>query len=152
AASPKQLAEGGAHIREQVAAVRVDVLAEQGDLADAVAGKPLDLGDDLAWPPALLAAAHRRDDAVGALRVAAHRDLPPGLKAALAVHRQVAREAALLEAEAAALDAEAAGADPVPEVRDRARAEGDVDDRIELEHRLALRLGVAAADGNHLGG
>ena len=42
---------------------------------------PLDLGDDLAGPAALLLAAHRRHDAVRADRVAAHRDLHPGLEA-----------------------------------------------------------------------
>src|ERR687886_629458 len=79
---------------------------------------------------ALLAAADGRDDAVGALRVAAHRDLHPGLEGALAAHRQPAGEAPLLEAEAAARYALAAGADPLGEVRDRAGAEGDVDVRV----------------------
>ena len=49
----------------------------------------------------------------------------------------------------AAGDAEAAGAEPVAEVGDRAGAEGDVDERVALEEPLALRLGVAAADGDH---
>ena len=35
-------------------------------------------------------------------------------------------------------------------MRDRARPEGDVDERVEVEEPLALRLGVAAADGDHL--
>src|SRR3954468_1503128 len=39
---------------------------------------------------------------------------------------------------------------PLAEVRDRARPEGDVDVRVEREQPLALRLGVAAADGDHL--
>ena len=43
----------------------------------------------------------------------------------------------------------AAGAEPLAEMRDRARAERDVDVRVELEEPLALRLGVAAADGDH---
>ena len=47
------------------------------------------------------------------------------------------------------VDAQAAGADPVGEMRDRAWAEGDVDVRVELEDPLALRLRVAAADGDH---
>ena len=42
-----------------------------------------------------------------------------------------------------------AGAEPLAEVRDRARPERDVDGRVELEDALALRLGVAAADGDH---
>ena len=69
--------------------------------------------------------------------------------APLAVLRQVAGEVRLGVAEAAARDAVAARADPVAEVRDRARPEGDVDVRVELEEPLALRLGVAAADGDH---
>ena len=48
-----------------------------------------------------------------------------------------------------ARDAHAAGAEPVGEVRDRAGPERDVDVGIELEDALALRLGVAAADGDH---
>ena len=45
---------------------------------------------------------------------------------------------------------DAAGADPVGEVRDRTGPEGDVDVRVELEEAVALRLGVAAADRDHL--
>ena len=45
----------------------------------------------------------------------------------------------------------ASRAEPVAEVRDRAGPERDVDDRIELEDPLALRLRVAAADGDHAG-
>ena len=110
----------------------------------------VDLGDDLARPAALLAAAHGRDDAVRALGVAAHRDLHPRLESPLALHRQVAGERPLLAVpKRAARDALPAGAEPVAEMRDRARAEGDVDERVELEDPLALRLGVAAADGDH---
>ena len=61
----------------------------------------------------------------------------------------VGGELALVEPEAAARDPDAAGAEPVAEVGDRARAERDVDLGIELEDALALRLGVAAADGDH---
>jgi hypothetical protein len=42
------------------------------------------------------------------------------------------------------------GPDPVGQVRDRAGPEGDVDVRVEVEDPLALRLGVAAADRDHL--
>jgi hypothetical protein len=35
-------------------------------------------------------------------------------------------------------------------VRDRARPEGDVDERIQVEEPFALRLRVATADGDHL--
>ena len=67
----------------------------------------------------------------------------------LAVHRQLGRERAVVEPEAAARDADAAGAEPVAEVGDRAGPERDVDGRVQLEDPLALRLGVAAADGDH---
>src|SRR5262249_10059417 len=63
-AGPEQLAELGADRRGEVAPPRVHVLAEQRDLADAVAGEPLDLGEDVARPTALLAPADGRDDAV----------------------------------------------------------------------------------------
>ena len=63
------------------------------------------------------------------------------------MHRQVAGEV-LVRSEPPARDAFAAGAEPLAEVRDRAGAERDVDLRVELEDPLALRLGVAAADGD----
>src|SRR5581483_10307961 len=130
---------------KQVAAPRVDVLAEQRDLPDALCREPRHLGEDLAGPAAALAAAHGGDDAVRADRVAAHRDLHPGLEGALAAHRELRRELAVVQAEAAAGDAHAAGAEPFAEVRDRPRAERDVDVGVELEDPLALRLGVATA-------
>ena len=40
-------------------------------------------------------------------------------------------------------------AEPLAEMRDRTRPERDVDRRIELEDAVALRLGVAPADGDH---
>ena len=79
--------------RADVAAVRVDVLAEQRHLADALRGEPLDLGEDLAGAARGLAPADGRDDAVGADRVAAHRDLHPGLEAPLAPHGKPAAKA-----------------------------------------------------------
>ena len=121
-AGAQQLAELRLHVGKQVAAPRVDVLAEQRQLLDAAVGEPLHLGEDLAGPPALLAAAHGRDDAVRALRVAAHRHLHPGLERALVVHRQLGGEPALVEPEAAARDADPTRAEPLAEVRDRARA------------------------------
>ena len=150
-AGAQKLAKLDARLERQVAAVRVHVLAEQGDLANPLARQALDLRDNLARPAALLSPSDGRDDAVRALRVAAHRDLHPCLEAALAVHRQRAGEAPLVAGpEAAALDAESSGTEPLAEVRDRPRSEGDVDVRIELEEAFALRLGVAAADGDHL--
>ncbi len=70
----------------EIAPVGVDVLAEEGDLAHAVAGQLLDLPHDVAHAPAHLAATHQRNDAEGARVVAADLDrdprgvvdLPPG--------------------------------------------------------------------------
>ena len=84
-AGAQQLAELGADRGREVAAPRVDVLAEQRQLLHARGGEPGHLGEDLARAAALLAAAHRRDDAVRADRVAAHRDLHPRLERPLAV-------------------------------------------------------------------
>ena len=64
------------------------------------------------------------------------------------VLRQVAGEV-LVGAEPAAVDTCATRADPLAEVRDRARPERDVDLRIEVEDALLLRLGEAATDGDH---
>ena len=148
-AGTQELTELAAQIERQVAAPGVDVLAEQRDLAHALAGELRHLGDDLARPPRRLAAADGRHDAVRAGRVAAHRHLHPRLKAPLAVLRKLGSEHAIVEAEAPARDPDAAGAEPFAEMRDRARAEGDVDPGVELEDALALRLRVAAADGDH---
>jgi hypothetical protein len=65
------------------------------------------------------------------------------------VHRQGSGERALLEPEASARHVDAAGAQPLAEMRDRAGAERDVDERVEREEPLALGLGVAAADSDH---
>jgi hypothetical protein len=52
-------------------------------------------------------------------------------------------------AELAALERESACADPLPEVRNGARAEGDVHERVLLEDAFALRLRIAATHGDH---
>ena len=147
-AGAQELAELGADVGREIAAPGVDVLAEQRDLAHAVRCELRHLGDDVAGPAALLPPADRRHDAVRARRVAAHRHLHPRVRGPLAVLRQVAGEV-LVRAEPAAVDARAARADPLAEVRDRARPERDVDLRVEVEDPLLLRLGEAAADGDH---
>ena len=81
-ARAQQLAELGVDVGQQVAAPGVDVLAEQRQLAHALRGEVRDLGEHVAGAAADLAPAHRRDDAVGARRVAAHRDLHPRLERA----------------------------------------------------------------------
>src|SRR5581483_7205867 len=138
----KELREPGRDPGREVTTVRVDVLAEQGDFADALVRERGHLGDDLARSAADLAAADVRDDAVGADGVAAHRDLYPCLHRALALRRKLGGEAALLlDAERVPSDPDAPGAEPVAEMADRAGAEGDVDERVLLEDALALGFG-----------
>ena len=60
---------------------------------------------------------------------------------------QVGREV-LVRAELPARHGVPAGGDPLAEVRDRAGPERDVDERVPLEDPLALRLRVAATDGD----
>ena len=91
-ARAKQLAEVGPDRRREIASPRVDVLTEQRDLAHAVVREAGDLCDDVARSTALLAPADGRNDAVRALRVAAHRDLHPRLEPALPVHWEVGGE------------------------------------------------------------
>ena len=55
----------------------------------------------------------------------------------------------LVRAEPAAVDPCATRAHPLAEVWDRTRPPGDVDLRVEVEDALLLRLGEAAADGDH---
>ena len=81
-AGAQELSELRAQRRRQVASPGVHVLSQQRDLLDAVAREPLNLGNDVAGAPALLAAAHGGNDAVRALRVAPHRHLHPRLEAA----------------------------------------------------------------------
>src|SRR5690606_3557366 len=85
-AGPQQLAER--LTVADVGAVRVDVLAEQGDLADPLTDQGLDLGEDVAGAAVLLLAAQRGDDAEGAGVVAADGDGDPGGVGALAPGRQ----------------------------------------------------------------
>ncbi len=143
----QQLAELGSELRREIAAPGVHVLAEECHLANAALREPRDLGDDLARAPALLAASNGRDDAVRADGVAPHRHLHPCLVAPLASQRKIRREV-LVRAEATARDRVSAGGDPLAEVRDRARPEGDVDERVPLEDPLALGLRVAATDSD----
>src|SRR5215470_655897 len=84
----KELAELCSDVGQQIASPRVDVLPEERHLSDALACQPLDFGQDLARPPANLAPAHCRDDAVRADGVTAHGDLHPRLRLPLAVVRQ----------------------------------------------------------------
>src|SRR5262249_46047415 len=83
-ARAQEPAELRADAGSEVGPRRFDVLAGQRALAAAVAGEPLDLGEDVSRAPALFAPADSRDDAVRAVRVAAHRNLHPRLDGPLA--------------------------------------------------------------------
>jgi hypothetical protein len=82
---PEQLGEQGPPLRE-VAPVAVDVLTEERDLADTVAGGRGDLGEDVVEGTADLPASDRRDDAEGARVVAADLDRDPAGPRVLAAH------------------------------------------------------------------
>ena len=71
------VAAGPAGGQRQVAAVGVDVLAEQRDLDDAVGGQPADLVDEIVERTADLDTPHRRHDAERAAVVAADLDRDP---------------------------------------------------------------------------
>ena len=124
----KELAELGANARSEVSPPRIDVLAEQRDLTHAPLRELRNLGDDLAGPAALLPTSNCRDDAVRALRVAAHGHLHPSLEPPLGTPGQVGRKV-LVGAELPARNGEPTRGDPLAEVRDGARAEGDVHER-----------------------
>src|SRR5207342_3833330 len=107
------------------------------------------LGHDLPRSAADLTAPDGGHDAIGALGVAAHRDLDPGLEAPLSMHRQFGGEAAFFgDPEARTRDAGPSCAKPLAEVRDRARPERDVDEGVLAEDPIALCFGVAPADGD----
>ena len=143
AAGAQQLAE-----REPVAeldAVGVDVLAEQGDLDDALGDERLDLGEDLARPAVLLLAAQARHDAERAGVVAAHRDRHPAGEGGVAAGRQ-GRGEGLERLEDLDLGALVVPG-PVEQRREAADvvgAEDDVDPGGALDDRLAVLLGHAA--------
>ena len=134
----------------EVAAVAVDVLAEQRDLGDAVGGERLDLVDDVVERAADLHAAHGGHDAERAAVVAADLDRHPRVVRRLADGRQRRREqgvvvdARLVED----LGDRAAGAGPSREqlggAVDVVRAEHDVDVGGPLAHQVAVLLGQAA--------
>jgi hypothetical protein len=142
----QQLGERGLRVLREVAAVRVDVLPQQGELPDAVVGQAPCLLQELVGRAADLAPARGRDDAVRAAAVAADRDLHPALKLALALGRQVAGEALELEE---ALRGDAVTRQELGELRHLSRAERDVDERELLEHLVLQRLRPAAADADH---
>ncbi len=142
----QELGEGEARAGRQVAAVGVDVLTEQCDFAHSAAGQLLDLADDLLRRAAHLLAAHGRHDAVRANRVTAHRDLHPSLIRTLTTGGQLRRESALLTGAEASPGTVSFGFQPLPQLGNRARPEGEVHLREMLEQVLALHLGEAAAD------
>ena len=133
----------------QVPTPGVDVLAEQRQLAHALGRQALGLGHEDVRGARLLAPSHGRDDAVRARRVAALRDLQPGLERPLATHRQFAGE--LVERREVPSRHVSPGLDELAEARDVAGAVGQVDERIQLEELVLDRLRPAATDHDHLG-
>ena len=145
ASSSRSSSANGA-LRPQVAAVGVDVLAEQRDLADAVGARgratsatSSSSGRETSRPRV------RGHDAVRALHVAADGDLHPRLELARALRRQVAGEALELEE---ALRGERVAREELGELVDLARAERDVDERELAEDLVLDRLRPAAADAD----
>ena len=149
----QQLAELGLEVREQVAAPRVDVLAEQRHSRS----RPRRRGASPRRGSRRAGGSPRGRGPTGRCSTSTpscspSRSAPrPGSAArgARAARPANVRSSAMPKRPRATL---AARAEPVAEVRDRAGAEGDVDERVELEDPLALRLGVAAADGDHRAG
>ena len=80
----------------EVPSVAVHVLAQQGDLGDAVAGERFHLGDDVRERPADLRAADSRDDAERAGVVAADLDRDPRVVPVVAPGRQRGGEAGVV--------------------------------------------------------
>ncbi len=142
----EQLREADPALERQVAAVAVDVLAEQRHLDHPVAGQPLHFGDQLGRVAADLAASRRGHDAVRADAVAALRDLHPALELPRPLHRQVARD--LLELEVA-LRAERVGVEELGQPVDLPGAEGHVHEGEAAEDLVLHRLRPAAADPDH---
>ncbi len=130
----------------QIASVRVDVLAQQRDLGDALAGQPLDLGDQRVRVAADLAAASRRHDAVRAHAVAADADLQPALELPRTLDRQVTRERLELEVP---LGRQRVAGQELGQLVHLTRPERHVHEREALEDLLLDRLRPASADPDH---
>ncbi len=142
----EQRAPGG-----EVTAVGVDVLAEEGDLGDAVDSQAGDVGHQVVQWPADLGAADGRHDAKGAAVVAAGLDADPRRPRHLAAGGQLP-SAALGVGAVEHLDLGSAGGPGLgQEVADGAHvvgAEDGVDERRPIEDGLAVALGGAPADGD----
>src|SRR3954447_1478586 len=114
----QELAELRPEVGGEITAPRIDVLPEERHLADALLDQSRDFRDDVARSPALLAAADRGHDAIRALGVAAHRDLYPGLEAALPAGRKLGGEMAPFRETPTGYSLPTR-ADPLGQVRDR---------------------------------
>ena len=133
----------------QVAPVAVHVLAEQCDLGDARSGELLDLGDDLLERAGDLHAAHRRDDAEGAVVVATDLDRDPRVERRLANGGQRRREHGVVVEHGGVEDlgerpAGAGGAEQLGGAVHVVRAHHDVDVRGLLPDEFAVLLGEAS--------
>ncbi len=129
--------------------VGVDVLPQQGDLADAVCHQRLDLGQDLPRPAVLLLAAQARHDAERAGVVAADRDRHPGGVRRLPLRRQRGREdLERLEDLDLRLLLHAGALEKHRERPDVVGAEDDVDPRRLAGDLAAILLRETATDGD----
>ena len=143
-------AEQVAELAVRARAPRVDVLAEQRDLAHAFAASRV--------TSAMISPGRRetsRPRTAGTMQYA-HFELQPieicthaWKRRSRCIGNVAAKRALVRNAEARTWDTEPTRAEPLAEMRDRSRSERDVDIRIEREEPLALRLRVAAADGDH---
>ena len=133
----------------EVAAVAVDVLAEQRHLGDAVGGERLDLGDDVGERAAHLLAAYGRDDAERARVVAADLDRDPGVVRRRPAGRQRRREHRVVVDDGGVEDlGDRPGAARLVEqlggAVDVVRAHHDVDVAGPRAHDVAVLLGETA--------
>ena len=134
-----------------VAAVAVDVLAEQRDLADTFRRQPGDLGDDIGERTTDLRAAYRRHDAERARVVAADLDRDPGVVRGLAARRQGAGKHRLVVEHGFVEDlgdraADACLVDEIGCAMHVVRAEHDIDVRGLLANEIAILLCQAPGD------
>ena len=145
-ARAEKLTELRADRRREVAPPRVHVLPEEGDLADAARVRAASTSATISPGRRLCS----RPRTAGTMQYA-HAELQPIETCTHAWKRRSPRSGRSA-AKCSCVPNRPRGTrvsarrDPLAEVRDRARAESDVDERILLEDPLPLRLGVAPAD------
>ncbi len=141
---------GKARLPKQIAAIRVNVLAQQRDLAHALAHQTGHLVDNLLEGAALFAAAHIRHDAIGAEIIAARHDGHPGVILGLTMprHAHGIRVLMFIGADMTLAIQECLG-NELSHVCNGMRTENDVDIIDVGKQSLTVALGDTTADGNH---